>query len=70
MRLLTAKETAEILRVTQPRVYELARSGLLPCVRMGRQIRFDEEKLREWAMRGGSPQIRQEQPQLVSQSSQ
>ena len=54
MRLLTAKETAEILQVTQPRVYELARSGLLPCVRMGRQIRFDQEKLREWAARGGS----------------
>lgn len=54
MRLLTAKETAEILRVTLPRVYELAREGLIPNVRMGRQIRFDEAKLMEWVERGGS----------------
>jgi excisionase family DNA binding protein len=54
MRLLTAKETAEILRVTLPRVYELARGGLIPSVRMGRQIRFHESKLMEWIEQGGS----------------
>jgi excisionase family DNA binding protein len=54
MRLLTAKETAEILRVTLPRVYELAREGLLPSVRMGRQIRFHESKIMEWIEQGGS----------------
>jgi excisionase family DNA binding protein len=54
MRLLTAKETAEILQVTLPRVYELAREGLIPNVRMGRQIRFHEAKLIEWIDRGGS----------------
>lgn len=54
MRLLTAKETAEILKVALPRVYELARAGLIPCVRMGRQIRFDEGALREWVDRGGT----------------
>jgi len=54
MHLLTAKETAEILRVTLPRVYELAREGLIPSVRMGRQIRFHESKIVEWIERGGS----------------
>jgi excisionase family DNA binding protein len=54
MCLLTAKETAEILKVTLPRVYELAREGLIPSVRMGRQIRFHEEKLMEWIEQGGS----------------
>jgi excisionase family DNA binding protein len=54
MRLLTAKQTAELLQVTLPRVYELARSGLIPCVRMGRQIRFPESKLIEWIEQGGS----------------
>ena len=54
MRLLTAKETAAILRVTLPRVYELARGGLIPSVRMGRQIRFHESKLMEWIEQGGS----------------
>jgi len=54
MRLLTAKQTAELLQVTLPRVYELARVGLIPCVRMGRQIRFPESKLMEWIEQGGS----------------
>lgn len=54
MRLLTAKETAQILKVTLPRVYELAREGLIPSVRMGRQIRFHEPKLIEWIEQGGS----------------
>lgn len=53
MRLLTAKETAEILRVTLPRVYELAREGLIPSVHMGRQIRFHESKIVEWIEQGG-----------------
>lgn len=58
MRLLTAKQAAEVLQVTLPRVYELAR-GILPpgvVVRMGRQVRFNEESLRAWAANGGSIQ--------------
>lgn len=54
MRLLTAKQVAEILQVALPRVYELVRMGNLPCVRMGRQIRFHESKLMEWIEKGGS----------------
>jgi excisionase family DNA binding protein len=54
MRLLTAKETAQLLKVTLPRVYELARTGLIPSVRMGRQVRFHEAKLIEWIEQGGS----------------
>ena len=54
MRLLTAKETAMLLQVSLPRVYELARLNLIPAVRLGRQIRFNEEALREWAAQGGT----------------
>lgn len=60
MRLLTAKQASVVLQVTLPRVYELAR-GIFPpgvVVRMGRQVRFSEEALREWAARGGSLQPR------------
>jgi excisionase family DNA binding protein len=53
MRLLTAKEVSVAMRIPLARVYELARQNLMPCVRMGRQIRFDENALREWAARGG-----------------
>ena len=54
MRLLTAKQTAEVLQVALPRVYELAREGTIPAVHLGRQIRFDEAKLHEWVSQGGS----------------
>jgi excisionase family DNA binding protein len=40
------------------RVYEAARLGLIPCVRIGRQVRFDEAALREWIAKGGTPNER------------
>jgi excisionase family DNA binding protein len=54
MRFLTAKEVSVVMRIPLARVYELARLSLIPSVRMGRQIRFDESALREWAARGGT----------------
>ena len=56
MRLLTAKEVAPILQVTEARVYEMSRENLLPTVRMGRQVRYDEETLRNWIKAGGCSQ--------------
>ena len=53
-RLLTAEETAEILKVKKHRVYELARLKMLPAVHLGRQLRIDEQRLREWIAKGGS----------------
>ena len=53
MRLLRAVEVAEELGVSVPRVYELARTGLIPSVRIGRQIRFHADQLRAWVDRGG-----------------
>lgn len=54
MRLLTAQEVSDVLQVPLARVYELVRLNLLPVVKLGeRQIRFNEEKLREWIERGG-----------------
>ncbi|MBA3711308.1 MAG: helix-turn-helix domain-containing protein [Pyrinomonadaceae bacterium] len=40
-----------------PRVYELARERAIPSVRVGdRQIRFEEDALREWVASGGNVQ--------------
>ena len=55
MKLLLAAEAAAILRVTENRVYELAKRGVLPCVRIGRQVRFPEDRLLAWLEAGGSP---------------
>jgi excisionase family DNA binding protein len=55
MRLLTVQEAAEFLRVTQARTYQLLRSGFIPGVRIGRQLRVDESALHQWVARGGHP---------------
>jgi excisionase family DNA binding protein len=55
MRLLLAAEAAALLRLSENRVYDLAARGVLPCVRIGRQIRFPEDKLLAWIESGGSP---------------
>ncbi len=54
MRFRTAKEIATIFQIPLARVYELARTGVLPFVRLGeRQIRFNEQELLAWSSRGG-----------------
>ena len=54
MRLITAKQAAELLNVRLPRLYELTRQRLIPSVRLGQKaIRFDEAALKEFIERGG-----------------
>ena len=45
--LLRAEEVAKLLRVSRWRVYELARRGRLPAVRLGRSVRFDQRALEQ-----------------------
>ena len=51
--LLRMREVAEILDVTLHRAYELARTGVIPTVRIGRQLRVDADRLQEWIDSGG-----------------
>ena len=53
MRLITVSEAAELLRLRPARVYQLAREGILPAVHVGRQVRLEEQALRDWIARGG-----------------
>jgi len=54
MELITAQEVAAMLKVPVARVYELARTNILPSVHLGRrQLRFDQARLREWIECGG-----------------
>lgn len=53
-KLLTMGEVANILNVTPQRAYELARAGLLPTVKLGRQVRVDEARLSDWIQKGGA----------------
>ena len=50
-------ETAEWLEdhvgIPRARAYELARQGILPHVRLGRQVRFVPEQVEAWIADGG-----------------
>jgi excisionase family DNA binding protein len=46
--LLRADQVAEVLNVRPSWVYDAVRTGSLPCVRVGRHIRFTREMLATW----------------------
>jgi len=52
-KLLRIPTVAKILDVSEDRVYSLAREGVLPHVRLGRQIRVDSDALEEFINSGG-----------------
>ncbi|MCL4843495.1 MAG: helix-turn-helix domain-containing protein [Bryobacteraceae bacterium] len=51
--LLTLNEVATILHVSYARAAELARTHILPIVRLGRQVRVDQEVLECFIRDGG-----------------
>lgn len=55
LRLYRAEEVAPFLDVSCARVYELVRLGILPSVRLGRQVRFDAVAIGQWIAAGGCP---------------
>jgi excisionase family DNA binding protein len=46
--LLTPAEAAELLAVKASWVYDAVRAGTLPCIRIGRHIRFTRPMLEVW----------------------
>ncbi len=52
-RMLRAEEVAVRYQLTRNSVYELARQGVLPCVRIRRLVRFDPRMLDSFDERGG-----------------
>jgi excisionase family DNA binding protein len=64
MSLRKADYVSELLNIPKARVYELVRENVLPVVRIGeRQIRFDEEALRQWIANGGRASLSKAQEQ-------
>jgi excisionase family DNA binding protein len=47
-RLLTADDVAEFLSVPVSWVREATRSGAMPCVRLGRYVRFERDAVEAW----------------------
>ena len=54
MKLIRIPEAAARLDVSVARAYELARTGTIPTVRLGRQLRVDPRKLDQWIDDGGA----------------
>jgi excisionase family DNA binding protein len=50
---LTLKQTAEILQIKYQRAAEMARTGLLPVIRLGRQVRVCPDQLEAFMAQGG-----------------
>jgi excisionase family DNA binding protein len=46
--LLTPAEAAQLLAVKPSWIYEAVRAGTLPCLRIGRHIRFTRAMLEDW----------------------
>ncbi|MDQ3556750.1 MAG: helix-turn-helix domain-containing protein [Gemmatimonadota bacterium] len=53
-KLLRVSAVAELLDISDQRAYELVRTGMLPAIRVGRQIRVAPAALEEWIGSGGS----------------
>ena len=53
-KLLDATEVASIFGVPKSTIYEHARTGLLPSVRLGRRVRFREADLEAFITSGGT----------------
>ena len=50
-RMMTVHEMAQYLRLSEAKVYQMARDGMIPAVRIGKSWRFKKEMVDEWIRR-------------------
>jgi excisionase family DNA binding protein len=53
-RFLEISRVADLLGVSETTTRRLVKKGVLPAIRVGRQIRIDERRLEAWLAGGGS----------------
>ncbi|MEM0983972.1 MAG: helix-turn-helix domain-containing protein [Planctomycetota bacterium] len=46
--LLTEREAAATLSISPRKLWELRMCGTIPCVRLGRSVRYDRDDLKTW----------------------
>lgn len=54
MELLTTNQLAEHTGIPERRIYALVRDGLIPVVKLGRQVRFAKQAIEKWIADGGT----------------
>jgi len=52
---LTTREVAELLRIKERKVYDLAASGALPCSRVIGKLLFSHEQITKWVAHNNQP---------------
>src|SRR6266404_1879870 len=52
-RFLQISEVSDLLDISKTTTRRLVKNGVLPAIRMGRQIRIDERRFQEWLEQGG-----------------
>lgn len=56
--LLTYRQTAEFLGISENHLIRLNNAGKIPApIRMGRSIRFSQQELQDWIAAGGPPRV-------------
>lgn len=59
LKFYTVAEVADVLRLSQHRIYEIVRLGQLPSVRIGRQVRIERQAFHDWVADGGTAPVTQ-----------
>ena len=49
--LITASEAAALLTISPRKLWSMTNAGQVPCIRMGRTVRYCPTALREWVER-------------------
>jgi excisionase family DNA binding protein len=62
--LLTIRQAAQLLAIGERTMWELTRRGAIPCVRIGRSVRYSPLDLRAWieAQKNTGPVTRARMP--------
>lgn len=61
--LLTSREAAKRLAISERHLYTLTHAGELPCVRVGRSIRYSVETIQQWIRDAESETVKQQPPE-------
>ncbi len=54
---MTIKDVAQYLRISEAKVYELARTGAIPALRIGKSWRFQKDLLKQWVRKSAEANI-------------
>jgi excisionase family DNA binding protein len=64
--MMTVHEVAEYLRLSEAKIYEMAREGHVPALRLGKKWRFKRDLIDDWIRRETELSLRMaEEPQEI-----